>query len=375
MYQRATQSAVGDAGWLRSRSIRAVSARRVLFEIALLIPATAGAMLLLRWLHVEWQPAGAVLCGLAGPAAMRALLRAGTDREFPSFLMRLLDSLAGLIGLLVACWASMLSHHFAYWVLRWREAAALGGTALMLSGALLALVYTHGRMAAEIEAREARLAGIRESALQARLRALQAQINPHFLFNALNMLAELTHSDPVATERLVTDLAWLLRYTLRSSAGSLVTLGQEVEAVERYLRIEQARLGDRLIVEIDVPAELEACEVPGLSLQPLVENAVKYAAQATSGRAVVSVDAQLVGRRLEITVEDNGPGLPADVLQRLDAKALVSLDEDRSDAGTGGAGGGLSNVQQRLALVYRGDARVFAEEVPEGTRLRMELPT
>jgi len=351
-----------------------VSARRVLLEVALLVPATLGALLLLRFLHVEWQPVPALLCGLAGPAAMRRLLRAGTDRTFPDFLMRLLDGLAGGIGLLVACWATLLTHHAAYWVLRWREAAALGGSSLLLGGALIALVYTHGRMAAEIEAREARLAGIREAALQARLRALQAQINPHFLFNALNTLAELTHSDPDATERLTTDLAWLLRYTLRSSADTLVTLGQELEAVERYLRIEQARLGERLIVEVDVPPELEACEVPGLSLQPLVENAVKYAASATSGRAVVSVDAERTGDRLQITVEDNGPGLPDDVRQRLETTALVSVDEQRVAAGTGGAGGGLANVQQRLALTYRGAARVFAEEVPEGTRLRMELP-
>ncbi len=352
-----------------------MTARRVGSEILLLLASWAGALVLLRWLHAEWRPATALVAALVGPIAVRMLLRSGV-RDFPPFLLRLLDWIAGLVGLLLACWSTMLTRHFAYWVLRWQEATAILLGAAALAGALVALVYTHGRMAAEIEAREARLAALREAALQARLRALQAQINPHFLFNALNTLAELTHTDPEATERLVTDLAWLLRYTLKSSAEGRVPLGQELEATERYLRIEQARLGDRLVVDVDVDQHLHDAEVPGLTLQPLVENAVKYAAQATSGRAVVSVEGDEDDGRLVLRVRDNGPGLPEEVAARLLA-ASVPAPTDRAGAagaGTGGAGGGLANVQQRLALTFRGAARVLAEPTDEGTCLRLEMP-
>ncbi len=150
-------------------------------------------------------------------------------------------------------------------------------------------------------------------------------------------------------------------------------LGQELEATERYLRIEQARLGDRLIVEIDVPDSLLEAEIPGLTLQPLVENAVKYAASTTSGRAVVSVDAEATDELLILRVHDNGPGLPEPIRAQLLATALPTLQQQPT-AGTGGAGGGLANVQQRLALTFRGAARVVAEDSQDGTSLRLEVP-
>ena len=346
--------------------------RRFLIELLALPLLSVLALLTLRWLHGTWDPGVAVACGLGGPWIARWIVRRGVT-QFPPFLLNILDAMGGLLGLLLACVSTMSTHALPYWILKAPQVSLLLATVALLSGALVALVYTHTRMAREIEDREFRLAALREAALRAQLRALQAQINPHFLFNALNVLAELAHSDPDASERLVTDLAWLLRYTLRASADGTVTLGQEIEATERYLRIEQARLGDRLVVEIDVPDSLLDAEIPGLTLQPLVENAVKYAASATAGRAVVSVEGDSTDDLLLLRVHDNGPGLPDAVRAQLLATELPTL-ANQPATGTGGAGGGLANVQQRLALTFRGAARVVAEDTDEGTCLRLEVP-
>ena len=353
-----------------------MSPRRLLSEVLLLLAGMLGAAVILRWVHGEWALQSALLVGLSGPLVGRWIVRRGV-RAFPLFLLRILDAMGGTMGLLLACWTTMLGHSLPYWILKWQEQAMLAGGSVLLGGGLVSLVYTHGRMAREIEDREVGLAALREAALRARLRALTAQINPHFLFNALNVLAELAHEDAAATERLVTDLAWLLRYTLKSSAEGTVPLGQELEAIERYLRIEQARLGDRLVVEIDVPEDLLDAEIPGLTLQPLVENAVKYAASSQAGTAVVSIDAEADPEAglLRIWVQDNGPGLPEDVRASLGAALLPTVDSLQSTArGTGGAGGGLANVQQRLALVFRGAGRVASEDVEQGCRLRLEVP-
>ncbi len=350
-------------------SARSMTGRRLLSEFLLLVFSVISALIVLRWVHGEFDRNQALLVGLTGPLLGRWIVRRGVD-EFPRFLLRILDTMGGAMGFLLACWTTMLGHSLAYWVFKWQEQAMLAGGSILLGGGIVSLVYTHGRMAREIEERETRLAALREAALQARLRALTAQINPHFLFNALNVLAELAHEDAEKTERLITDLAWLLRYTLKSSAEGTVPLGQELTAIERYLRIEQARLGDRLVVEIDVDPALHEHEIPGLSLQPLVENAVKYAAATSAETAVVAVDGAVEGGRLVLWVEDNGPGLPDEIRASLDDPAALPVP----DRGTGGAGGGLSNVQQRLALTFRGDASLRAEDTPEGTRLRLDLP-
>ena len=149
---------------------------------------------------------------------------------------------------------------------------------------------------------------LRDATLRARLGALQAQINPHFLFNAFNALAELTHSAPEVAEEMVGDLAHLLRYTLRSSAEGVVPLAQEVETVRRYLRVEKARLGDRLQVEEDIPEDALSRPVPGLILQPIVENAVLHGVAAIPGGGTLRISAEAHDGFLLIRVEDDGRG-------------------------------------------------------------------
>jgi sensor histidine kinase YesM len=342
---------------------------RALVEGVLATLGVALALLLLRWLHGQWLPRDAMLVGLGGPVAVRILVRAASERQFPSFLVRILDGLAVVAGTALGAWITLVDEPLATLVLRWREGTAIGLLVLGLGAALVGLVYTHTRMAAEVEAREARLRGAREATLRARLSALQAQINPHFLFNTLNNLAELAHRDASATEQLVTDLAWLMRYTLQSSAAPRVRLVEELEAVRRTVRIEQRRLGPRLKVAVDVAPELDDVEVPGLCLQPLVENAIKYGARAGVGDVVVAVEVEEADRRLRCVVEDNGPGLPEGVRRRLRGE-----DGALDGGGTGGAGGGLRNVWERVALLHPGEASLRELERERGTALCLELP-
>ena len=119
-------------------------------------------------------------------------------------------------------------------------------------------------------------------ALESRLAALSAQINPHFLFNTLNTLAELIHQDEDRAEDLVTDLAAMMRYALQSSAGR-VPLTEELEVVRKLLRIQQVRLGDWLRWTVEDSVGLSDVLIPGLLVQPLVENAVRHAIRAPSG--------------------------------------------------------------------------------------------
>jgi two-component system LytT family sensor kinase len=293
---------------------------------------------------------------------------------FPRFLRGPLGIGVAVIGLVVAADATIARYSWTYGLLKLPEVATLAIAAALLGLGIAGVVYTHRRLAQEIEAREARLAELREAALRARLMTLQAQIRPHFLFNALNSLAELVHGDADAAEQFVGDLAHLLRYSLRSSSDARVTLGQELEAVERYLRLERARLGSRLSVELQVDPQVREREIPGLVLQPLVENAVRHGIAPRPEGGSIRVSASEEGDRLVIRVEDDGPGLPPSVRQRLAEPRAVDALAPAGPTGTGGAGGGLANVRQRLALTYRDNGTLALEEGSRGTRLVLRLP-
>ena len=352
---------------------------RVLNEIWAALGASAAAFLLLYYLHEEWLWDWALICGVLGVLFRQAMLP--TYASFPGFLRRPLSLAVVLLGTIVAVWGTLASPRFrtlTYLGTVWPQALALAASGVLLGLAIAAAVYTHARMRTEVEESRIRESVLRETALRAQLKALQAQINPHFLFNALNALAELTHDDPDRAEELIEDLSFLLRYSLRSSAVETVPLSQELEAVERYLRIERARLGRRLVVEQSINAAVTQTHVPGLILQPLVENAVQHAVATRPEGGHISIEVTSQDKGLRIVVEDDGPGLPEHVREQLGGFAAVAAlagIERAVDAGTAGAGGGLGNVQKRLALAYRGAARMSCSEPEDGgTRFEIEVP-
>ena len=202
--------------------------------------------------------------------------------------------------------------------------AVVAGVAALSTAVLSAVLY--GTLAAQ------RLRASEAAAVAAELRALRAQINPHFLFNALNTVAALVRTRPAQAERVVEDLADLFRYSLAASERPDVTLAQELASAELFLGIERARYGDDLAVSVDVPQPLRRARVPSLVLQPLVENAVKHGVRRAGGRGTVSVTARREGADLVVRVSDTGPGFGTDDL----ADVL-------------GRGTGLTNVADRLS--------------------------
>jgi hypothetical protein len=211
-------------------------------------------------------------------------------------------------------------------------------------GALyLALCY-----AAEVGALERRNAEFRAAAQSAELRALRYQINPHFLFNTLNALSSLVMADKrAAAEQMILNLSRFFRTSLNDDPTQDVCLGEEIRLQRLYLAIEQVRFAERLSVAFDVPDDLETACVPGLILQPLVENAVKHGVSRSSRPVTISVQAARTPNGLTLTVADDG-------------------DVSGSDAAQEGAGVGLRNVRDRLAARYGAAAACRWRSPPEG---------
>jgi sensor histidine kinase YesM len=340
--------------------------RRVALDLFWLLGGGALALLLLFYLHEAWRPWTALFAGLLGAVFSRYLV-APQLRRFPGFLRLNFELGTALVGVLLASWATLALEPTAYWVFRWRPASSLAVAAALLGLALTAMYLQQISYERVLVVHRDRADALREEALRAELKALQAQINPHFLFNALGALAELTRIDAEAAETLVQDLAHLLRYSLRSSSRPRVSLGRELEAVDRYLRIERARLGERLKIERRIDDGLLDLTLPGLVLQPLVENAVRHGISPRPEGGRILIEARREGDRLLLAVEDDGPGLPEEQRQLLEGGTPTA------GAGSEGAGGGLANAAQRLTLSYRGKGSLRLSEA-NGTRLEIDLP-
>lgn len=206
----------------------------------------------------------------------------------------------------------------------------------------------------ETELQEERLKAL---ATEAELKALKAQINPHFLFNTLNTIAHLIRTDPARAERTVEKLAEVLRYVLFAMEKDQVALGDELSFVEDYLDLEHERFGDRLLVEYSVAPDSLQQMVPPLILQPLVENALKHGQSAT-GEVHLRLEARLHDQSLVVAIKDRGPGLPAEV---------------KSNA-RGGIG--LRNVRERLERTYgKGYGLELASQEPGGANVTITIPT
>ena len=202
---------------------------------------------------------------------------------------------------------------------------------------------------------ERREAAFRRQAKDAELRVLRYQVNPHFLFNALNSLSALVMTGKTdRAEEMIQTLSNFYRHSLADETSADVDLADEIALQRHYLAIEEIRFPDRLVTRIECPKALETARVPGMILQPLVENSVKYAVAPSRSPVTVAVVAHARGDRLILTVSDDGPGA--------------------AEIAHGGFGIGLANIRDRLRARFGNDAGIEAGPTDTGYRSEIHLP-
>jgi two-component system LytT family sensor kinase len=225
-------------------------------------------------------------------------------------------------------------------------------------GHRLDALHTEERLVA-VQSREAVL---QQQVTEAELRALRAQVNPHFLFNSLNSIANLVVTNPEQAETMTLRLARVFRHVLANSARPLISLHEEMEFLETYLQIEEARFGSRLQVKIAVDPAVAMEQIPSLMLQPIVENALKHGLGPKPGPGHLWITAEADGNQVRLRVEDDGVGPAIGVLK-------LNGSNGRSN------GVGLENVAQRLNALYQDQGRMTIEvRQAGGTRVTILLP-
>jgi signal transduction histidine kinase len=258
---------------------------------------------------------------------------------------------AGLIALNLAPWLPAPS------AVPGTRPMLVGIEGSMLAYLVIVAIAEATRSSGQSRERQQESAHLATQLARAELQVLKMQLQPHFLFNALNAISELIHQDPGTADRLVARLGHLLRLSLDQAAGhQMVPLRQELEFLRAYLEIEQTRYGKRLAVEIVAGLEVLDAAVPTLLLQPLVENAIGHGAAARSGGGVVSLRARRDDDRLRLVIEDNGPGFP-------ESHPILR------------PGLGLRNTRERLRQLYGEDHRFkLANATEGGARVVLEVP-
>jgi two-component system LytT family sensor kinase len=195
----------------------------------------------------------------------------------------------------------------------------------------------------KITEQEYQLLHLEQQKTRAELEALQAKINPHFLYNALNSIASLDHDEPDRAERMVVLLSKLFRYTTGMKNRYFNTIADELEMVRTYLDVEQVRFGDRLTYRIDLmDPVLKEVQIPQFLLQPLVENAIKHGISKVAGPGAIVLRITEEDGWLHCRIHDNGPAFPEELV----------------------AGYGLQSIQDKLKLLYGNDARLLVENKP-----------
>ncbi len=214
--------------------------------------------------------------------------------------------------------------------------------------------WVSGQLAlAELDASRRRL-------VEAEIRALRAQISPHFIYNSLGAIASFVRTDPERARDLLMEFADFTRYSLRRH-GDFTTLADELRSIEQYLLLEQARYGERLRVVLRVAPEVLPVQVPFLSLQPLVENAVKHGLEERAEGGTITVIAADLDRECEISIEDDGAGADPDQVRRALAGTTESV--------------GLANVDERLRHTFGDQYGLVVETAPgAGTRVVVRVP-
>ncbi len=238
--------------------------------------------------------------------------------------------------------ASVLGWQIWCWLVYW-----------IIAGALQAYGYYERYMSSEL-----RLERLEHSFAEARLNSLRMQLDPHFLFNALNTISSHVERDPKLTRRMIEHLGDLLRLSLESKDKQEVPLSEELAFLDHYLAIQKIRFGNQLKIKMQIAPEVRFASVPSLFIQPLVENAIRHGISRRAAGGTVTVQAAPVNGRLEIRVLDDGQGLP--------------LGWSMENAG----GLGLSITRERIAGLHpNGDSRFVVRNREEGgTEVEISLP-
>jgi two-component system, LytTR family, sensor kinase len=248
---------------------------------------------------------------------------------------------------------------FLSWPAAARSVLAFTFALIAWSGVWFGVVFWQASQASQLLAQEARL------------QMLAYQLNPHFLFNALNSLRALIDEDRVRSRRMVTELAEFLRYALLHRPLEQTTLAEELAAIESYLAIEKIRFEERLAVAFEVDRSVSAAEVPAFLLHPLVENALRYGDGRSPEHPLhVRLSARTEASHLVVEVWNSGTLAPASEDGRSHGHGLVHSDGDP----TAGTGIGLANVRDRLDALFPGQHRFTLTEVSGGVLARVEMP-
>jgi two-component system LytT family sensor kinase len=303
-----------------------------------------------------------VLIGFALTVGFRRLYRRARARSLSQGVFALLIGALSFGGaavwielhelLLGACWALLKGQAIA---VHWTPIQR--GMLLYYGFVLLAwsLLYNGINAWTEVEEQKARANRAEALARDARLRALQFQLEPHFLFNTLNAISTLVvEGNGAAASRMIARLSDFLRMTLDAVDTPVISVAEELEFVRRYLEIEQVRFGDRLHVTIDAAPDAMGALVPALVLQPLLENAVKHGVLQREGGGSVAVAITAEGGVLRLSVVDDGPGVETGPPPR--------------------QGVGLANTAARLAELYGGSSRFSLDSGDGGFAATIEIP-
>lgn len=205
---------------------------------------------------------------------------------------------------------------------------------------------------------------------ESELKALQSRINPHFLFNSLNIISQMAYMEEAGhTMQMIAALSNILRYSLHN-INRIVTIRDEIEAVTDYIYIQKQRFGDRIEFKIDYDPLCEDVNIPSLILQPLIENAVMHGVASYAAGGMVGVDIQMVGEKVRIKIYDNGLGMDGNTIDSLMEKLNRAEEPDDND------GIGLVNVYSRLKIFYHDDVAIHFTSLPgEYTEVRVDIPS
>lgn len=207
---------------------------------------------------------------------------------------------------------------------------------LIIALARIFFIFLNDKYSSIIYKKDVELAQINELHKQAELQSLQAKINPHFLYNALNSIAGLATTDALKTEQMALSLSDFFKYAINREQKQFNPLSEELNAILTYLEIEKVRFGDRLNFEVDCPAELQNVQIPQLLIQPLVENAIKHGLSKITGNGMIKISVSKEEHQLRIRIFDNGPAFSDGPL----------------------TGYGIQNTQERINLIYGAKASV-----------------